>query len=322
MQRAQIFYILVLSFLRVLRVLRGSRFTYRMIAIDWGTSSFRAYLLHADGRVLEKRSAPLGILNVEQGKFADALEGQIGDWLNAGAAPVLMSGMVGSRQGWVEATYANCPAGAKEIAAGMREVSWSRHRAWIVPGLSTRDSSGTPDVMRGEETQIIGAMDRLPPAGSWVCLPGTHSKWVEVREGRILRFSTHMTGEVFAVMKAHSILGRMMTDGPTDPAWFEAGVRRAQDAGGLLHHLFGVRARGLFGEIPNESAASYLSGILIGDELASIGNVHGSVYLLGDPSLVALYQRALESLSRATVVLDSDAAVRGLFTLAQHLPRS
>ena len=293
-----------------------------MIAIDWGTSSFRAYWLHADGHVLEKRSAPLGILNVEQGKFADALESQVGDWLIAGATPVLMSGMIGSRQGWVEAPYAGCPAGAKEIAAGMREVSWARHRAWIVPGLSTRDSSGTPDVMRGEETQIIGALDRLPSTSSWVCLPGTHSKWAEVRDGKVLRFSTHMTGEVFALMKAHSILGRMMSDAPTDSAWFEAGVRRAQDSGGLLHHLFGVRAKGLFGQIPNESAASYLSGILIGDELTSIGNVQGSVYLLGDPSLVGLYQRALESLARTAVVLDSDAAVRGLCTLAQHLPRS
>jgi len=176
--------------------------------------------------------------------------------------------------------------------------------------------------MRGEETQIIGALHRLSTASSWVCLPGTHSKWAEVRDAKILSFSTHMTGEVFALMKAHSILGRMMSDGPTDPTWFEAGVRRAQDAGGLLHHLFGVRARGLFSELPNERAASYLSGILIGDELASIGNTQGPVHLLGDPSLVALYRRALESLARVAVVLDSDAAVRGLFTLAQHLPRS
>jgi 2-dehydro-3-deoxygalactonokinase len=131
-----------------------------------------------------------------------------------------------------------------------------------------------------------------------------------------------MTGEVFALMKAHSILGRMMTDGPTDPTWFEAGVRRAQDAGGLLHHLFGVRARGLFGQIPNEGAASYLSGILIGDELASFGTIDGPVYLLGDPSLVALYQRAFESLACVAAVLDADAAVRGLYALAQHLPRS
>jgi len=293
-----------------------------MLAIDWGTSSFRAYRLDADGRVLEKRSAPLGILHVEQSKFADALESQIGDWLNADAGPVVMSGMIGSRQGWVEVPYASCPAGAKEIATGMREVSWGQRSAWIAPGLSTRDPSGTPDVMRGEETQIIGALDRLPTGSSWVCLPGTHSKWAEVRDAKILSFATHMTGEVFALMKAHSILGRMMSDGPTDPTWFEAGVRRAQDAGGLLHHLFGVRARGLFSELPNERAASYLSGILIGDELASIGNTQGLVHLLGDPSLVALYRRALESLARVAVVLDSDAAVRGLFTLAQHLPRS
>jgi 2-dehydro-3-deoxygalactonokinase len=293
-----------------------------MIAIDWGTSSFRAYRLAADGRVLDKRSAPLGILNVEPGMFAQVLESQVGDWLEAAAWPIVMSGMIGSRQGWAEAPYAQCPAGAQEIAAGMREVGWAQHRAWIVPGLSARDATGIPDVMRGEEAQIIGVLDRLPAAGAWVCLPGTHSKWAEVREGKILRFSTYMTGEVFAVMKTHSILGRMMTDGPTDPAWFDAGVRRAHDAGGLLHHLFGVRARGLFGEVPGASAASYLSGILIGAELISTGATDGPVYLLGDPSLVTLYQRALGSFARTGIVLDPEAAVRGLHTLAQYLPRS
>jgi 2-dehydro-3-deoxygalactonokinase len=293
-----------------------------VIAIDWGTSSFRAYRLDADGRVLDRRSAPLGILNVEGGKFAEALESQAGDWLAAGEAPVVMSGMIGSRQGWVEAPYASCPAGAQEIAAAMREVRWGAYRAWIAPGLSSRDASGVPDVMRGEETQIIGVLDRLPAAGAWICLPGTHSKWAEVRGGKILRFSTHMTGEVFAVMKGHSILGRMISDAPPDTAWFEAGVRRAQDAGGLLHHLFGVRARGLFGEVPNEGTASYLSGILIGHELACVEASDGPVYLLGAAPLVELYQRALASMGRDGIALDPDAAVRGLQRLARDLPRS
>jgi 2-dehydro-3-deoxygalactonokinase len=289
-----------------------------MIAVDWGTSSFRAYRLSADGDVVERRSAPLGIMQVEAGRFADALEAQIGDWLSAGEAPVIMSGMVGSRQGWAEVPYASCPAGAAEIAAGLREVRWSGRRAWIAPGLSSRDAAGVPDVMRGEETQILGVLDELP-ASAWICLPGTHSKWVEVRDGTVVRFSTHMTGEVFAVLKSHSILGRMMRDEPTDLQWFAAGVRRAQDSGGLLHHLFGVRARGLFGEVPEEASASYLSGIVIGHELVAARSAATAVFLLGAKPLVELYQHALRQFGRDATVLDPDAVVRGLFQLGSRL---
>jgi 2-dehydro-3-deoxygalactonokinase len=289
-----------------------------MIAIDWGTSTFRAYRLSADGGVLDRRGAPLGIMQVEGGAFADALEGQIGDWLTAGDTPVVMSGMIGSRQGWVEAPYANCPTGAEQIAAGMCEVRWGKHRAWIAPGLSSRDAAGVPDVMRGEETQILGVLDQLP-ASAWICLPGTHSKWVEVRDGTIVRFATHMTGEVFGLLRSHSILGRMMRDGPTDLQWFAAGVRRAQDAGGVLHHLFGVRARGLFGELPDEASGSYLSGILIGHELVSARSAAAGVFLLGAKPLVDLYQHALRQFGREATVLDPDAVVRGLFRLGAQL---
>ena len=292
-----------------------------MIAIDWGTSSFRAYRVTADGAVLDKRSAPLGIMQIEGRRFADALDSQIGDWLAAGEGPVLMSGMIGSRQGWQEAPYVACPAGPEDIARRLIEVGWgSGRRAWIAPGLSSRDTAGVPDVMRGEETQILGVLDRLPES-AWVCLPGTHSKWVEVREHRIARFTTHMTGEVFAVMKAHSILGRLFAGSATDLTGFDAGVQRARDPGGLLHHLFGVRARGLFGELADVSAASYLSGLLIGHELLSISGAHAAqVYLLGSPELTQLYQRALEQLDRSSVTLDADAVVGGLSRLAQDLP--
>ena len=292
-----------------------------MIAIDWGTSSFRAYRVTAGGAVLDKRSAPLGIMQIEGRRFADALDSQIGDWLAAGEGPVLMSGMIGSRQGWQEAPYVACPAGPEDIARRLIEVGWgSGRRAWIAPGLSSRDTAGVPDVMRGEETQILGVLDRLPES-AWVCLPGTHSKWVEVREHRIARFTTHMTGEVFAVMKAHSILGRLFAGSATDLTGFDAGVQRARDPGGLLHHLFGVRARGLFGELADVSAASYLSGLLIGHELLSISGAHAAqVYLLGSPELTQLYQRALEQLDRSSVTLDADAVVGGLSRLAQDLP--
>lgn len=290
-----------------------------MLAIDWGTTGFRAYRLAGDGRILDSRSAAAGILSVKDGAFAAVLEEQAGDWIAAGETPIVMSGMIGSRQGWVEVPYAACPAGLEEIAAGMRKISWSRREAWIAPGLSCRDEAGVPDVMRGEEMQILGVLDQLGPGRHTICLPGTHSKWVEVADGRIVSLATHMTGEVFAVMKAHSILGRMMKDAPADAAAFEDGVRRSGEAGGVLHHLFGVRARTLFGELSDAASASYLSGVLIGHEIRAARNRADRVHLLGTAQLGEIYGRAFAVLGMESSSLDPDAVTTGLFRLAAML---
>lgn len=274
-----------------------------MIAVDWGTSSFRAYRLDARGAVLEARSADKGIMAAPPGP--QVLEDVIGDWL--GDAPVVMSGMVGSRQGWVEVPYVPCPAGLEEIGAAMREV---RDGVWIVPGVSCRHTA--PDVMRGEEVQVLGAgVDGL------ICLPGTHSKWVQVREGRILRFSTAMTGEVYAVLKQHSILGRMMEDGVPQPDAFREGVQRSGEEGGLLHHLFGVRTRTLMGELAPAASPSYLSGLLIGHELRALRQE--SFFLLGEPALVSLYEQAAADLGMKARALDPRSGTRALFRLGVML---
>jgi 2-dehydro-3-deoxygalactonokinase len=287
-----------------------------MLAIDWGTSSLRCYRLDAAGKIIDSRSSAKGILAVEGGKFSQALESEAGDWIEAGEAPIVMSGMIGSRQGWAEAPYAECPAGFAEIAGALKEVRWGAHRAWIAPGLTCRDESGVRDVMRGEEVQILGVIEQLDAGEQWICLPGTHSKWALVRDGRIERFRTYMTGEVFAVLKTHSILGRMMNAEQADEAAFLDGVARAGAPGGLLHHLFGVRARGLFGEISEKSSASYLSGILIGHELRSAARSGSRFHLLCAPQLAALYQTAARAIGAEAVALDPNAAVRGLFKLA------
>jgi 2-dehydro-3-deoxygalactonokinase len=292
-----------------------------MLAIDWGTTSFRAYRLDAAGGILDSRASASGILSVEGGRFAAALEQQAGDWIAAGESPVVMSGMIGSRQGWLEVPYAACPAGFDEIAAGMRKVAWNGHEAWIAPGLSCRDAAGVPDVMRGEEVQILGALDGIGKGRRTLCLPGTHSKWVEVDDGRIVRFSTYMTGETFALFRNHSILGRMMQDGVTDQTAFTDGVRRSRDAGGLLHHLFGVRTRGLFGEVPDSAAESYLSGLLIGHEIHAAGIPGQPVYLLCTPRLADVYRRAFDALEVESGTLDAHAVTGGLFRLASYLKK-
>ena len=292
-----------------------------MLAVDWGTTSFRAYRLDAAGRIVDARSAPAGILSVEGGQFAAVLEQQAGDWIAAGEKPLVMSGMIGSRQGWLEVPYAACPAGLDEIAAGMRKVAWARGDVWIAPGLTCRDDAGVPDVIRGEETQILGVLEQLGAGRHSICLPGTHSKWVEVENAKVVRFSTHMTGEAFAVFKAHSILGRMMKDGVTDRNAFAHGVRRSADAGGMLHHLFGVRSRGLFGELPDTASASYLSGLLIGHELHAAGFSGQPVHLLCTPQLADIYRHALDVLGLESRTLDSNAVTTGLFRLASRLKK-
>jgi len=292
-----------------------------MIAIDWGTTSFRAYRLDQAGNTVDTRSAPAGILSVEGKQFSVVLEQHAADWIAAGEAPVVMSGMIGSRQGWIEVPYSACPSGLDEIAAGMRKVAWHGGEAWIAPGLTCRDEAGIPDVIRGEETQILGVLHLLGTGRHTICLPGTHSKWVEVENGRIVHFSTHMTGEAFAVFKAHSILGRMMRDGVTVREAFADGVRRSADDGGMLHHLFGVRSRGLFGELQETASASYLSGLLIGHEIHAAGINGPLVHLLCTPQLADVYRQALDVLGLESSTLDSNAVTTGLFRLASRLDK-
>lgn len=286
-----------------------------MIAIDWGTTSFRAYRLAEDGSILEERASPNGILAVKD--FSAVLARQLAGWPGQ---PVLMSGMVGSRQGWTEVPYVQCPAGLPEIARHLVRV---RDDAWIVPGLSFVDESGVPDVMRGEETQLLGVLDAIGD-DCLVCLPGTHSKWARVRGGRVVAFRTHFTGEMFAVLKSHSLLGRTLEDGPPDPGAFAEGVDRSGDEGGLLHHLFGVRTRALFGDLEGPLGTSYLSGILIGHELRSMPGA-GSFHILGAAALADLYAKAAAMLGLKAALLDPLAAPRGLFALAKEIglrPRS
>jgi 2-dehydro-3-deoxygalactonokinase len=292
----------------------------QLVALDWGTSSLRAWLLGGDGTVLAEKSAPLGILKVPDGDFAAAFRTVCGDWL-ARPLPAIASGMIGSRQGWVEAPYAQCPAGFDALTRGF---AWAAvgdgTRLAIVPGVSCAAASGVPDVMRGEETQVFGALGGGGESGAFV-LPGTHSKWVRVAAGRIESFATYMTGEVFAVMREHSILGRMMPPGATPHA--AAAFRRGWETGlaadgGLLHRLFGARTLGLFGTLAPEEAPSYLSGLLIGDEVraAAAGLAAPSVTLVGDPVLCERYCDVIAARGIEARVAPPDAARTGLWRIA------
>ena len=291
-----------------------------MIGVDWGTSSFRAFRLAPDGLIRDRKSGPRGIMAVPDGRFADTLREEIGPWLAAGERHVLLCGMAGSRQGWVEAPYLPCPAGPAEIAGALLEVPFDWAQVKLVPGLSATDEAGVAELMRGEETQLAGALASMG-SGGWTCLPGTHSKWARVQGGRIAAFSTYLTGESFAALRGHTILGRMMRDGATEPAAFDAGVARSGQAGGLLHHLFGVRSLGLTGRLLESASASYLSGLLIGHEVRSaLADNPGDavVHVIGAPDLTALYARAIETCGGMAERLNGDASARGLALIGKH----
>lgn len=290
-----------------------------MIGIDWGTSSFRAFRIGRDGSVRDRRAAAKGIMAVPDGRFGDTLREEIGPWLAGGEDHVLLSGMIGSRQGWKEAPYIPCPAGAADLAGALVDIGFDWARVKIVPGVSGVDDSGVAEVMRGEETQVLG-VESLLRDGGIACLPGTHSKWVKVADGRIAGFTTHMTGEVFAAMRGYTILGRMMREGPSDGEPFDCGLARSAQQGGLLHHLFGVRAEGLAGKLADSDSPAYLSGILIGHEVrAALAASPGAVvHVIGAPELTALYARAITACGAFAERHDGEAAARGLAKIAEH----
>jgi 2-dehydro-3-deoxygalactonokinase len=295
-----------------------------LIGLDWGTSRLRAMLFDGDGAVHETRDRPWGIRHLPEGGFDAALSSICEGWPNA---PVLAAGMVGSRQGWREVGYIDTPAGIDALAAGIVDVrSANGRRIGIIPGV--RDALSV-DVMRGEETQVIGALARRPELAGHVrlLLPGTHSKWIEVRDGRIMRLATMMTGELYAVLREHSILGVGVPDtggSALDAVAFDVGVQAARDsaAAGALTRLFSARALMLDGRLALAAVPDYLSGLLIGEELRAglaSGWLHGDAALLlaGDESLCARYGRAATAFRLPVPDTVLETSARGLWRIGR-----
>jgi 2-dehydro-3-deoxygalactonokinase len=290
-----------------------------LIAIDWGTSNLRASLLDASGNAIETRSAPGGVMSVKDGLFADALLSLCGNWIHDCSGALIASGMVGSRQGWKEAAYLNCPAGVEEAAAQLTRVDVRPGvTLHIVPGLTCRNADGQDDVMRGEETQMLGA-DLAP--GSICVLPGTHAKWAWIGDtGQVTRFSTYMTGELYGLLTKNGILGRLMTFGQDAPEAFETGVRLGlAQSDNATHVIFAARTAGLMDRVPPEGLPDYLSGILMGIEIASATRAGRprEVVLLGDDDLCSRYEKALSLASISSTRAPDGATTRGQWLVAQ-----
>jgi 2-dehydro-3-deoxygalactonokinase len=299
-----------------------------LIGVDWGSTSLRAFLVGADGRALAERANGNGASVIAGATaFAAALEEVAGDWMRGRPAlPVVACGMVGSLHGWRDVPYAPCPADARALAAGMLRSPGGALS--IAPGMLCDESGLPPDVMRGEETQVFGALHLQPQLAQAACiiLPGTHSKWAQVRDGRIERFATHMTGELYAVLRKHSVLGRLMEDGPFSEAAFLQGVDAARLHGhlGVVHQMFAARTLGVTGRMQPAALGDYLSGLLIGHELraglawrAQAGLDGAPLALVGSAELCRRYQMALRHYCGAHALALDNTAPAGLLLLAR-----
>ncbi|RDS86152.1 2-dehydro-3-deoxygalactonokinase [Dyella psychrodurans] len=290
-----------------------------VIALDWGTTSLRAYWLEA-GNIRESRAHPWGIRQLPEGGFNVALADITAGWPRL---PRLACGMVGSRQGWREVPYLELPATTAQFGRNLGSVRADDGLdVHIVCGL--RNPRG-PDVMRGEETQLMGALSRQPSlaAQSTWMLPGTHSKWVSVRDGAVTDFCTLMTGELFALLQQHSILAANNAGAVADPDAFARGVIAARESGaaGALSRLFSARALLLDGALPASSVPDYLSGLLIGEELRSAlatgrFDHDNPLQLIGDAALCARYRSAASHFALEVSESVIDAAAYGLWQIA------
>jgi 2-dehydro-3-deoxygalactonokinase len=320
----------------------------QLIALDWGTSSLRAYRLGAHGETLELRALPCGVMQLpatdgdDKTGFESAFEQACGDWLRAAPdTPVIAAGMVGSRQGWHEVPYLEVPIAVDRIGASLSTLRNRDGRLiHIVPGLI--QNSALPNVMRGEETQVIGVLNTLdgesdaPSQDVLIGLPGTHSKWVQIHrskmQSQVAHFDTFMTGEVYAALCGHTILGRSMQDSGNDSdagtaqRAFARGALVAQTAAGqagVLSTIFSTRTLGLTGVLDGAGQREYLSGLLIGHEIAALqtmlrdqGWQPPRVMLVGEAGLCERYAQVLHTYDFGKIEVAAQATQRGLWQLA------
>jgi 2-dehydro-3-deoxygalactonokinase len=295
-----------------------------LIAIDWGSSSFRAYLLAQSGVILHQVESDDGIVNVAPGAYPATLKRLVGPWLDTNpSAPVIASGMVGSRHGWREAPYVPCPAGPGDVAQRLTAVDADGRRIMLAPGLSYADEISV-DVMRGEETEIFGIADS---GARLIVLPGSHSKWTRIDGEQVVGFRTFITGELFASLRDHTIAGAFAKAAPAKEPGppFALGVERGAAAAagktrsGLLSLLFGARALPLMGKLDAGDSGEYLSGLLIGAEISEGKRLYpdGTPHVAGAEALARRYLAAFETLGIAARAAAPRAAARGLYRIAR-----
>ncbi|MBU1294591.1 MAG: 2-dehydro-3-deoxygalactonokinase [Gammaproteobacteria bacterium] len=304
------------------------------IAVDWGTTNLRAFLMNQDGHIQAQRDSDRGMLKLGSAEFESVLSDLLGDWLTSDLT-IYMAGMVGSRGGWQEVPYQQCPIKLEDLSEHLFWLTTSLpNKVAIVPGLRGTGVAGLLDVMRGEETQLLGALDWLEEQGRAdespiFCLPGTHCKWAQITEGKVTQFSTSITGELFARLNDESSLvkGLPKSDQLNEEA-FKKGVQASLQAGGILHHLFSARSRFVCGELAADEVRDYLSGVVIGHDVndtlealkvVSLEVPKSPVLIIGSEALSERYALALSSRDLTSEFLAAnEASIRGLKRLANR----
>jgi 2-dehydro-3-deoxygalactonokinase len=295
---------------------KSMRWADGFIAVDWGTTNRRAYLVDSDGRQAGEFEDARGVLSLEPADFPAAvaeIRQKLGD------KPLLLAGMIGSNRGWKDAPYVPCPASIDDLVA---KLVWVGEREAIVPGLSYV-GDGRADVMRGEEVQLLGGVAAgLVDSNALVCHPGTHNKWTVLHQARIHSFRTVMTGELFSLLKEHSILSDLLQGTVGDDDVFRNAARHAVFNESLPAELFSVRASVLLGQMKKEDAASHASGLLIGTDVR-IGlavPTGAQVVVMGRPELTRLYAAALGQANREAIELDGEQCfVAGIQEIAKRI---
>jgi len=305
----------------------------RCVVLDWGTTTIRALLVDANGSVLDRVETPEGIQSVPKAEFETVLSRNMAAWRIAHRVlPIYAAGMITSRNGWIETPYVEAPAGAEALARAIRRMELADGGViGFIPGLTDKGVQPFPDVMRGEETQLVGfGLDHEMA----VVLPGTHSKWARVGGGRILRFRTFVTGEVFSVLSRHSFIAQLakpLAEPQPAPNWsaFALGLDAARErtqASGLLSLLFSVRTGWLAGNLGAAETSDYLSGLVVGTEFHEAREMGwfeagDRVGLVGGEHLVEVYGRAATAFGLEPQLGPSDAAVRGSIAIAEIAER-
>lgn len=294
-----------------------------MIAVAWGKKGFRGWLLADDGTAIEARETELGLADVPAGGHAETLTTNCGDWLKRHDVPVVLAGMVGARGGWVEAPYAPCPLGPGDLLGRAARPNFPGRGAFILPGAVSTDARGDFDVMRGEELQALGVGALREGKDANLCIPGTHAKLAFLRGGRLTGFRTYVTGELFGLLRNNSLVGALAKGDAFDAASFADGVARGA-AEPLAHAVFAARANTLNGKLDPAQVDAYLSGVLIGAELAAHPTADGAeTVLLAAGPLAERYGAALAALGRTFVTIDpKEAMVAGFGQLTAVMPQA
>ncbi len=285
------------------------------VLIDWGTTNLRAWHVDDAGQILRRHTSNLGLTSASSFGFLKALDQTVAELDAPADTPALLSGMVGSKTGWLEVPYTHAPTNAETLAAHVAAVP-ERKQTWIVGGVCCGQDQARPEVIRGEETQVFGILKTHPEA-RLICLPGTHSKWIDVREGKLCNIQTHMTGELFALIVDHSMVATQIGARDFDAKAFDLGLELAKQPQAFTNKLFQLRTQYLFNRVHADHVHAMASGLLIGTEIAAMAQATtGPVHLCGSTYLSQRYGMAMDTFGLDTVETDAEqATVDGLWTL-------